>query len=55
MIDPIVLYLAGPAGSGKTEVAAILAEQHGFTRISLGDLCREEATRRGWPANRSHL
>ena len=55
MTEPLLLFLAGPAGAGKTEVARLLAEQHGFTRIGLGDLCRAEARRLGWPTDRPHL
>ena len=55
MTEPLRLYLAGPAGSGKTEVARLLEERHGFGRVSLGDLCREEAARRGVPADRATL
>ena len=55
MTEPLRLYLAGPAGTGKTEVARLLEERHGFARVSLGDLCREETARRGWPLDRTHL
>ena len=55
MTEPIVIYLSGPAGAGKTEVAKMLAEQHHFARVSLGDMCRAEARRRGWPEDRAHL
>ena len=49
------LFLSGPAGSGKTDVARLLEEQHHFCRVSLGDLCRAECARRGWPQDRPHL
>ena len=55
MTEPLRLFLAGLAGAGKTEVAKILAEQHHFGRVSLGDLCREECRRRDWPQDRAHL
>ena len=55
MTEPIVIYLSGPAGAGKTEVAKMLAEQHHFARVSLGDMCRAEARRRGWPEDRAHI
>lgn len=55
MTEPLRIYVSGPAGSGKTEVARLLQVQHGFTRVSLGDLCRAEARRRGWPEDRAHL
>ena len=49
------LYLAGPAGAGKTMVAEGLASRYGFQRTSLGDLVREECLRLGLPLTRSHL
>ena len=52
---PVRVYLAGPAGAGKTETARWLSEHHGFHRVSLGDICRAETIRRGWPADRFHL
>ena len=55
MTTPLCIYLSGPAGAGKTEVARILEIQHGFARVSLGDLCREECRLRDWPADRKHL
>ena len=55
MAEPLRLFLAGPAGAGKTEVAEILEKQHRFRRIGLGDLCREECRQRGWPEDRAHL
>jgi len=54
-LRPVWVYLGGPAGSGKTEIAGILAEDHGFHRFSLGDLCRVECRQRGWPEDRVHL
>ena len=55
MTEPLRLFLSGPAGSGKTEVARLLQQRHGFARVSLGDLCREECVRRGWLQDRGHL
>ena len=55
MTEAVRLFLSGPAGSGKTEVARLLETRHGFARVSLGDLCRVECARRGWPADRGHL
>jgi len=55
MMRPVRLYLAGPAGSGKTTVAEMLVRDHGFARVSLGGLCREEAHRRGLPEDRAAL
>ena len=54
-MEPVRVYLAGPAGAGKTEAATWLCRRHGFARISLGDFCRVEAERRGWPCDRVHL
>lgn len=54
-LQPVYLYLAGPAASGKSTVARHLAEHHGFHRIALSDFCRAEAERMGWPEDRRHL
>jgi cytidylate kinase len=54
-MEPVRVYLSGPAGAGKTEAATWLCRRHGFTRISLGDMCRAEAERLGWPCDRVHL
>lgn len=54
-LEPVRIFLAGPSGAGKTAVAQHLAERHGFHRISLGDFCRREAERLGWPEDRRHL
>ncbi len=45
--EPLRVYLAGPAGSGKSTVAALLAERHGFARAALGDFPRAVAEARG--------
>ena len=55
VMEPVRVYLSGPAGAGKTEAAMWLCRRHAFTRISLGDMCRAEAERRGWPCDRTHL
>ena len=55
MMRPVRLYLAGPAGSGKTTVADLLVRDYGFARVSLGGLCRGEARRRGLPEDRATL
>ena len=49
------LYLSGPSGVGKTEVAEILADRHGYAVLSLGGLCRLAAERRGLPTDRVTL
>lgn len=54
-LEPVRIFLAGPSGAGKTAVAQHLAERQGFHRISLGDFCRREAERLGWPEDRRHL
>lgn len=55
MRKAVTLYLAGWAGVGKTEVAKILAERHGYTVLSLGDQCRLACALRGLPADRAAL
>jgi dephospho-CoA kinase len=50
----ICVGLTGPNASGKGEVAAYLAES-GFTRCSLSDVVREEATRQGLDHSRESL
>ena len=55
MMRPVRLYLAGPAGSGKTTVAEMLVREYGFARVSMGGLCREEARRMGLPEDRATL
>ena len=55
MAEPLRVYLTGPAGSGKTQAAEILRRDHGLPRVSLGDVCREECRRLGWPEDRVHL
>lgn len=53
--DAVTLYLTGPSGVGKTEVARVLAERHGYAVVSLGDQCREAAQRWGLPTDRAML
>jgi cytidylate kinase len=47
--------LSGTNGSGKDTVGHILAEKHGFLFISVTDLLRAEAGRRGLPVEREVL
>ena len=49
------VYLAGPAGVGKTTVAQALAARYGCQRIGLGDLVREECAHRGLDPTRANL
>ena len=54
-LAPVRLFLTGPAGSGKSTLAGILVERHGFTRISLGDIPRALAAKRGVAPTRAVL
>jgi dephospho-CoA kinase len=47
MARPPVIGLTGPNSSGKGETAEILVREHGYVPLSLSDLLREEARRRG--------
>src|SRR3989339_405933 len=51
---PSFIGLTGFMGSGKGEIAKILSAR-GYTYISLSDIVREEATKRGLPHAREHL
>ena len=55
MQSSVRMYLAGPAGSGKTEIAKILEVRHGFRRVSLGDTCRRMARGFGLRGDRAGL
>lgn len=50
-----IIGLAGTNGSGKDTVGRILAEHHGYLFISVTDLLRAEARRRGLPVERENL
>lgn len=50
-----IIGLGGTNGSGKDTVGQILAEKHGYLFISVTDLLRAEATRRGQPVEREIL
>ena len=50
-----IIGLAGTNGSGKDTVGHILAEQHGYLFISVTELLRAEAVRRGQPVDREAL
>jgi cytidylate kinase len=51
----LIIGLSGTNGSGKDTVGHILAEKHGFLFISVTDLLRAEAGRRGLPVEREVL
>ncbi len=50
-----IIGLAGTNGSGKDTVGHILAQDHGYLFVSVTDLLRDEARRRGQPAEREVL
>lgn len=54
-MESLRLYLGGPAGAGKSTVAAILAADFGFRRVSLGDIVRRECVHRGLDPARGNL
>jgi dephospho-CoA kinase len=54
MIDRICVGLTGRMASGKGEVAKIFM-QHGYRYISLSDIVREEARKRGKHPNRNEM
>lgn len=47
MARPPVIGLTGPNSSGKGETAGILVNELGYRMLSLSDMLREEARRRG--------
>ena len=50
-----IIGLAGSNGSGKDTVGGILAEKYGYLFISVTELLRNEARRRGLPVERENL
>ena len=50
-----VIGLAGTNGSGKDTVGQMLAEHHNYLFISVTELLRKEAERRGLPVTRENL
>lgn len=50
-----IIGLSGTNGAGKDTVGRILSEHHNYLFISVTDLLREEARRRGLPVEREHL
>lgn len=55
MLKSQIIGLGGTNGSGKDTVGQILADKHGYLFISVTDLLRAEATRRGQPVEREIL
>lgn len=50
-----IIGLAGTNGAGKDTVGHILAEHHGYLFVSVTELLRKEAERRGLPVERGVL
>lgn len=50
-----LIGLSGTNGSGKDTVGHMLAERHGYLFVSVSDLLREEARKRGLPVTREVL
>lgn len=50
-----IIGLSGTNGAGKDTVGEVLAERHNYLFISVTELLREEARRRGLPVEREHL
>ncbi len=50
-----IIGLSGTNGSGKDTVGHMLSEHHGYLFISITDLLRNEARRRGVPVDRENL
>ncbi len=54
-IQPAVIAISGPIGSGKTTITTLLSQRIGWPRTAYGDLVRAIATRRGLTCDRRHL
>jgi cytidylate kinase len=50
-----ILGISGTDGSGKDSLAEMLVERHGWQYISVTDILREEAKKRGMSLQRSIL
>ena len=50
-----IIGIGGSNGAGKDTVGALLAERHGYLFISVTELLRDEARKRGLPVERQHL
>lgn len=46
----MIITITGKPCSGKSTIAQILVEKHGFTKIGVGDLFKEEAKKHGMSA-----
>ncbi len=46
-LEKLILLITGMPGAGKTTLAEILSKK-GFVKISMGDVVREEAVKRGY-------
>lgn len=46
-MHPKTIFLIGKHGTGKTTIGQTLATRHGWTHISVGDLCRQARRNRG--------
>lgn len=46
----MIITISGKPCSGKSTIANILVEKHGFRRIGVGDIFKEEAKKRGMSA-----
>lgn len=55
MLHMKLIGVAGTNGSGKDTVAHMLAERHNYLFISVSDLLRDEARKRGLPIEREVL
>ena len=54
-IQPAIIAISGPIGSGKTTITALLSQRIGWPHTAYGDLVRAIATRRGLTCDRHHL
>jgi len=52
---PTIIGLSGTNGSGKDTVGHMLADKHGYLFVSVTELLRAEAKRRGVPVEREYL
>ena len=50
-----IIGLSGTNGAGKDTVGELLAERYGYLFISVTELLRDEARRRGLPVERRYL